>query len=322
MEAVIQRSRGAAGIALISLAVACSADSVVAPGESGNWRPGTALHAAVVGGMNRTYLLHVPPHLPRGMGSTPLPYPLVIVLHGSSATGGAVEEASGMDSLADVHGFLVAYPNGSSGDFGLFPPDWNAGTCCGAAARDDIDDLGFLTAAIHLVSQRLPVDSRRIYVAGFSDGGRMAYHAGCHLAPLIAAIGVVSGSLVDDACAPGKPVALFAVHGTDDPEIAYNEPALTTPPGSVPLMADNLPAAVQFWSVLNGCIGGSTQSQSEHVFVTLFTPCAGADVAFYTIQGGTHGWPGGPDDPGAQPPMSELKTSVLMWQFFSRQVRR
>jgi poly(3-hydroxybutyrate) depolymerase len=46
------------------------------------------------------------------------------------------------------------------------------------------------------------------------------------------------------------------------------------------------------------------------------TSCTGGDINFYRIQGGTHGWPGGPDDPGDQPPMNEMKASVLMWQFF------
>ena len=30
---------------------------------------------------------------------------------------------------------IVAYPNGVSGGGGLYPTDWNAGTCCGAAGR-------------------------------------------------------------------------------------------------------------------------------------------------------------------------------------------
>jgi polyhydroxybutyrate depolymerase len=308
-------------ISLMWLAASCSTDSVTGVGESGNWQPGTASHAIVIGGLNRTFLVYVPSHLPRGLGSTPVPYPLVLVLHGSSGDGAAVEEASGMDSLANANGFLVAYPDGSPGDFDLYPTDWNAGACCGAPAVDDVNDLAFIQALIQRVSAKLPVDPHRVYVAGFSDGGRMAYHAGCQLSSTIAAIGVVSGSLVDDACAPAKSVALFAVHGTDDPEIAYGEPAATAPPGPAPSIADSLPPSVQFWAALNKCTGGSVQQTSEHVTQTVFAPCSGADITFYSIQGGTHGWPGGPDDPGDLPPMAELKTSALMWQFFSRHTR-
>src|ERR1019366_1172660 len=306
--------RGIASIALTPFVVACSADSITAAGESGDWQRGTAAHAIVVGALNRTFLLHVPSHQRLNSSSIPVPFPLVIVLHGSSGDASAIEQASGMDSVADAAAFLVAYPNGTGGDFALYPSDWNAGTCCGGAFRDNVDDIGFITALIKEVSANVPVDSRRVYVTGFSAGGRMAYHAGCQLASSIAAIGVVSGSLVDDACTPTKPVALFAVHGTDDPEVAYDEGA-PTPPGPVPPLADSLPPSVQFWTALNGCTGGTTQPSSADVVRTHLTPCTGADIDFYAIQGGTHGWPGGPDDPGAQPPMNELKASVLMWQF-------
>ena len=308
-----------AGIALVSVA-ACSIDGPEAGGESGVWSPGTAPHATVVGALTRTFLLHVPAHRRYNSSSLPLPWPLVIVLHGSSGDAGSVEQQSGMDSLADASRFLVAYPNGTGGAFGLYPSDWNAGNCCGAAYRDNIDDLGFITALIQEVSAHVPVDARRIYVAGFSAGGRMAYHVGCQLAPTVAAIGVVSGSLVDNGCAPTASVPLFAVHGTDDPEVPFDLDA-PAPTGDVPPLADSLPPSVQYWTALNGCTKGTDSTTSAHVVRTSFTPCTAADVSFYTIEGGTHGWPGGPVDPGADPPMNELKASVVMWQFFIRHRR-
>jgi len=310
-----------AGAALVCLAVACTTDGPTAAGESGVWSAGTAAHATIVGALSRTFLVHVPTHRRVSSSSLPLPWPLVIVLHGSSGDASAIEQQSGMDSLADASRFLVAYPNGTGGAFGLYPSDWNAGSCCGAAYRDNIDDLGFIVALVNEVAAHVPVDSRRIYVAGFSAGGRMAYHVGCQLAPLVAAIGVVSGSLEDDGCAPTKPVPLFAVHGTDDPEVPYDE-AAPAPPGAVPSPADSLPPSVQFWAALNGCTGGTVQSVSLHVVQTSLTPCGVAIVDFYAIQGGTHGWPGGPVDPGAQPPMNELNASVAMWKFFVRHTRQ
>jgi polyhydroxybutyrate depolymerase len=225
-----------------------------------------------------------------------------------------------MDSLADAARFLVAYPNGTGGNYGLYPSDWNAGSCCGGAYRDNVDDLAFIAALITEVSKYVPVDAHRIYVAGFSAGGRMAYHVGCQLSATVAAIAVVSGSLVDYGCAPANAVPLWATHGTDDPEVAYDEPA-PDPPGPVPSIADSLPPSVQFWSALNACTGGTAQATAADVAGTTFTPCTGATINFFTIVGGTHGWPGGPDDPGAQPPMNEIKASVLMWQFFLKHRR-
>ena len=183
---------------------------------------------------------------------------------------------------------------------------------------------GFLTALIAEATVHLAVDPHRVYVAGFSSGGYMAYHAGCQLAATIAAIGVVEGSLADDACAPVKPVPLWAVHGTDDPEVPYDQDA-PLPPGPVPNVTDTLPPSVQFWASINGCAAKTAKSTvklaAADVGFTHMTSCIGADVDFYSILGGTHGWPGGPDDPGAQPPMSEIKATVLMWQFFIAHTR-
>jgi polyhydroxybutyrate depolymerase len=317
-------ARRVAGIAIVSLLVACSTYGPTGAGESSDWSDGTAAHVTVVGALTRTFLVHVPSHRRLSSSGLPRPWPLVIVLHGSGGDASAVERQSGMDSLADAQRFLVAYPNGTGGVFDLYPSDWNAGTCCGAANRDNIDDLGFIAALIKTVAVHVPLDSRRVYVAGFSAGGYMAYEVGCQLATTVAAIGVVEGSLADDSCNPAAPVPLFAVHGTDDPEVPFGQDA-PSPPGPVPVLADGLPPSVQFWAALNGCTAttakGSAKSASANVVQTSWTLCVTADVDFYAIQGGTHGWPGGPDDPGALPPMNEMKASVLMWQFFIAHVR-
>jgi polyhydroxybutyrate depolymerase len=321
MPAVRTARRRVASIALLSFAVACSTDGPTAAGESADWSAGTSSHATVVDGLTRTFLVRVPPHRRLSSASLPLPWSLVIVLHGSSGDAAAIEQQSGMDSLADATPFLVAYPNGTGGAFNLYPSDWNAGSCCGGAYRDNINDVGFIAALINDVSAHVPVDPRRIYVAGFSAGGRMAYHLACQLSSSVAAIGVVSGSLVDNGCTPSISVPLFAVHGTDDPEVPYDEDA-PAPAGPVPDLADSLPPSVQFWTVLNGCTTGTIAPASADVTQTTFTPCKAADVDFYAIQGGTHGWPGGPDDPGAQAPMNELKASVQMWKFFFKHLHK
>ena len=307
-------------VALLGIS-ACSLDSITSASESNDWRAGTALHLASVGSRPRTYTLHVPSKRLTS-ASVPVPWPLVIVLHGSSADGAAIQEQSAMNALADSALFLAAYPDGSSGDFGVYPSDWNAGTCCGGAFRDNVNDVAFMTAIIAQVSLHEPVNTRKVYVAGFSAGGRMAFHVGCQMSTAIAAIGVVSGSLVDDACAPKNPMPLIAIHGTEDPEVAFDEPA---PPFSraVPPAANAVTPATQFWTALYRCTGGTRVVVAPHVFRSRFTTCAtGTDIDFYTIAGGTHGWPGGPVDPGSQPPMNEIRASLLLWQFFTRHTRK
>ncbi|GAC1648292.1 MAG: PHB depolymerase family esterase [Gemmatimonadaceae bacterium] len=300
--------------------VNCTPDGIF--GAHGSWKPGTAGHTVMVGSLARDYLLHIPLRPARTLAGTTLPFPLYVVLHGSSATAEDIRQSSQMDPPSELQHFLVAYPSGVRGAGGLFPSDWNVGSsCCGAAGRENIDDLGFIAALIRQTSKNVPVDPHRIYIVGFSDGGRLAYHAACKLAPLIAAVGVVSGSLLDDTCVPSRSVAVIAIHGTSDTQVPYYDNALTPPPSPVTGIATQLPTSVQFWIATNGCNAGSATSLSPSVVRTAFPLCARSPVSFYTIAGGTHAWPGEPGGVGSQPPMSELAATRVIVDFLSRQTR-
>jgi polyhydroxybutyrate depolymerase len=319
----VRRARRVLSVVCIALVVPLLATCAVGDffGPSGGWRAGTTAHQLTVGALNRTFLLHVPLHQSQSASGTLRPYPLLILLHGSSSTGADIRHASGMDSLSEVDHFIVVYPDGYQGAGGLFPSDWNAGTCCGAAARENIDDLGFLAGIIDEVSKKLPVDARRVYVAGFSDGGRMAYHSACQLAARIAAIGVVSGSLRDDACAPRVPVPVLAIHGTGDAEVPFDDDALTAPPAPVPAAASALPSSVQFWAAEDRCTTATVTQPAADVTLTTMGACV-SDVVFYAITGGSHAWPGEPDGAGSEPPMSELAASKVIVQFLLHHARK
>ena len=307
---------GALVVATALTLVACSTSIT---GSTGSFKVGTGVHGIVVGPLTRSYLLHVPTRRPISPAGVVLPYPLLIVLHGSSGSADDIRQVTKMDSLSETARFLVAYPSGVQGAGGLYPSDWNAGLCCGAAGRENVDDVAFISTLITEVARKLTLDRQRIYVVGFSDGGRMAHHLACRLSPTIAAIGVVSGSLKDDGCAPTKPVAVIAIHGTSDDQVAYDDASLTAPSKPLTGVAATLPPSVQFWLAADGCGAGTVSHMSANVVRTSFAGCTGAEVAFYTIKGGTHGWPG---TGGSQPPMSELAASVVVSQFFSRQFRR
>src|SRR3569833_809243 len=186
-----------------------------------DWTPGTSEREVRVGDDTRSYVLLLPAAVRRNRIGVAVSYPLMLVLHGSGADGQTVERQSGMDRLADSAHFIVAYPNGETALFGL-RSDWNAGKCCGSPARGNVDDIAFFRATIGDIARHVPVDRRRVYVAGFSDGGRMAYRVACDAASMVAAIGVVAGSVVDDTCRPARPVPLIVLHGTADGEGTFS----------------------------------------------------------------------------------------------------
>ncbi len=320
------RSSNTARSILMGLAALLSASCIGPLGsprrrESGEWVPGTATHQVEAGGSARFFLLHVPPRQRRNFFGVVRPYPLVLVIHGSGADGESIRHASQMDSIADSRGFLVAYPHGSKGTLGLFGADWNAGSCCGAAAREGVDDVAFLLGVIDRVAAHLPVNRRRVYVAGFSDGGRMAYRMACDAAFRITAVAVVAGSLRDRGCAPTVPVPLIAFHATGDDEVAFSEAPDAL---GAPALLDGdaaLPPSVQAWSIINGCRMMAESKVSPHVSQFTFRHCDGAEVMLYSIDGGGHGWPGEPSATAAMPEMSELSASDAIVRFFFRYSR-
>ena len=306
-----RRRRPLWALASVLLLVTCLGRGVELPANIIE-TPGTSPYRVQVGDLMRTFLLHVPPGRPRRFGLATA-YPLVILLHGSGANGATIRRMSGMDSIADAARFLVAYPDATTGALGL-GADWNVGECCGAAHRGNVDDVAFINGVIRALSREMPVDRRRIYVAGFSDGGRMAYRVACELGARIAAIGVVSGSLLDGQCVPQRPVPLIAFHGTADDEVPYADSSRSTAVGRRPSGSDGVPPSVVFWATIDRCRSARVTVYAPHVRLTRFARCA-ADVMLYSVDGGGHAWPGGKAD-GAEP-TREISASRETWRFFA-----
>jgi polyhydroxybutyrate depolymerase len=245
---------------------------------------------------------------------------MLIVLHGAGGSAEGLRATANFEPLTDQHGFLVVYPAGSKGTIGNLPAGWNAGECCDSAERAGIDDLAFLSGMVAWMRTQVPVDPKRIYVVGFSDGGRMAYRAACQLSATVAAVGVVSGSLADSRCTPAQRVAVLHIHGTDDAQIPYFEPSRTPPPVVPPAAGFSLPPAARFWAANNACRGGVALTESPSVRLASYSFCEpGGEVAVLRIAGGTHAWPG---IVGAEPPMNELNATSAIVTFLLRQFRQ
>jgi polyhydroxybutyrate depolymerase len=259
-------------------------------------------------GEARRILVHDPP------GEVERELPLVLALHGTGGTGRLMAAFSGLSRLADERGFRVAYPQ-ALGEAGTEDPArgaaWNVGPGLGRPGHPDVDDVAFLTAAVDLVGRRAPVDPRRVYVAGFSNGARMAYRLAL-AAPWVAAIAAVAGAPVWGE-APARPVPTLIFHGTEDGHIPYG--------GGVGPRGRRVPALPALegaarWAALMGCSEGPFRESLEAHTLDLWTG-GGLEVGFWTVQGMGHAWPGGRRyAPDADLPVKDLSASHLIWAFF------
>lgn len=264
--------------------------------------PGDEAWTVVHQGQTRRFYVHVPTNYDPQRAT-----PVVLDLHGRALDARFQMLLSGMRDVADANGFLAVHPEGTRE--GL-EQTWNAGLCCGASARDQVDDVGFLAAVLDQLQARLCVDTKRVYATGMSNGGFMAHRLGCELSDRIAAIAPVAGTLGVLGCQPSRPVPVFHFHGTLDAVVPYEGFA-----GFV-----SVQQSMDTWVQHNGCAPqpsvfleqGDTRCQR-------WEPCEqGAQVQLCTVEGGGHTWPGGTPLPVFGHTTYAISASEMMWTFFSR----
>ena len=244
------------------------------------------------GGTRRVYRLYVPPTVPKGS-----PAPLVLALHGLNGTPDKIQSATGLDALARTQRFVVAYPVGRIGS-------WNAGTCCGRSAQDQVDDVGFLATVIADIRRRMPVE--RVFATGFSTGGMMALRLACDRPHLVAAVASVEGTLVTK-CGGSQPVHTMYVNGRRDPTVPYLGSAYSTWLRS-PLAP--IPVAVGHWERRNACSGLPEVNRTAAVVVRVYPRCIGASsVRLVTLTNTAHSWPTAKAD--------SFAASEEIWRFFA-----
>lgn len=244
------------------------------------------------GGRERSYLVHVPTG---GAG----PFPVVIAFHGGGGNASGFARYAGLDRLADREGFVVVYPNGT-GRLRDRLLTFNAGDCCGSAAADGVDDVGFVRAVVADLGRQLRIDRSRIYATGHSNGAMMAYRMAAEAADLVAAIAPVAG--VAKPLGGTRPVPVLDIHSVDDPRALYAG-GLGPPFPLTKTRVPHQPVAevLAAWARRNGCqeegqviqeVSGSRDGVAQRGELLDFGPCHGAPLHHWRLHGVGHGWPG------------------------------
>ena len=275
----------AAAVVLTGCATSPAAESPIVTAAAG----GAVATSIVVDGIDRTYLVRAPE---RAVADAPLP--LLLVIHGAGGNAAKAEAATGMTGLSDADGFIVAYPQGTQAADVAGEYSWNAGACCANPVKNNIDDVGFINSVIDNIATDYPVDPARIYVAGFSNGGMLAYRLACELDRRVAGIAVVSGALNVTSCEAPAATSVLMIHGTGDLTVPYTGGKTNerTAGRFGQWTNASLDDAVSYWSGRDGCTGEPATSVDGSVTHATFAACEeGVKLDVVTIDGGGHVWP-------------------------------
>jgi polyhydroxybutyrate depolymerase len=246
-------------------------------------------------GVTRTYRVFVPTRLQQ-------PAPIVLVFHGGFGTGAGAARLTGFDAVAEKRGFIAVYPDGIG-------RTWNAGLCCGAADRLDLDDAGFVSRLLDKLRRQYSIDKRRVFATGISNGGLFSYVLACRLSGRIAAAAPVAATL-DSDCSPSKPVSILHVHGLDDENIPFA--GGSGPRGAVSVDWPPARAGIDRWRTLDGCPTTDTTRVNGSITTRSWSPChRGTEVRLVTVAGVAHAWPREPYDATAE-----------IWRFFAAHPKR
>ena len=121
-------------------------------------------------------------------------------------------------ALAESEIFILVYPQGSCLDGSSH---WNS--CpTGEDNKSDADDFGFVEAMINEIAAQYNINLERIYAAGYSNGGMMAYGLANYKSDLIASVAIISGAMLDCTGPTNHPIPVIHLHGTADSVIPYN----------------------------------------------------------------------------------------------------
>ena len=262
-------------------------------------------------GVKRTYIIYIPAIY---NGSTAVP--LLLNFHGLGSNASSQYQYSNFQPIADTANFIMVVPEGLL-RFGT--TGWN----CFGDPDPGIDDIRFISHLIDTLKKHYNINLNRVYSTGFSNGGFMSHELACYMSNRIAAIGSVSGTMMQnhlDSWMPRHPTPVMHIHGTLDQVVLYTGQGGT-------LFSAHVDSVVMKWVRYNNCsrsyaytalpdINTSDGCTAEHYVYP--DGRGGSSVELYKITGGGHSWPGSPYGSAQGNTDRDFSASEVIWNFLSK----
>lgn len=342
------RRRLTATIAVLATLAACASTTTapptsnalptdttpLAPQSATAYPDGLTDHTIVVGGVTRTYRVHVPTGLTD-------PTAIVVVLHGGGGGGSSVADnashpLSTYRTVADAEGFIAVYPEGLPDTGAQGNPSW---TDCRSdnQVASGADDVGFLATLIGEVRGRYGLGTDRVFMTGSSNGAQMTQAFAFNRPDLVAAVAAYAGGQPlnprPGACTagPAQSVPILIGHGTVDPQMPYEGGCVADIGGSCNRgRVISAEATRDRWLAINGV---ASVSPVQTTFNTNLTDAGPADrfvyagdtpVTWWRFEGGGHMAPSLTVTVSSSPingvQNRDVEFAELVWDFFAAQL--
>lgn len=260
-------------------------------------------------GINRQYIYYQPTNINPGA-------PLVVVMHGYSGSANGIKNYCGMNTIADINGFAVCYPQGTSDQWSN--KFWNVGY--DFHPNENVDDVGFIVSLVQHLQVQHNLSPQNTFTTGMSNGGEMSYMLACQAPQHFSAIASVAGTMFDSygSTCGANAIPVMEIHGTNDGVNLWAGDYNNSTGWGVFYDIDSI---IDFWSTNNSCTqlltesfpdintnDGSTVVAEKH-----FNSINNNEVWLYKVNNGGHDWPG---DYGNM----DIDSSEEIWDFFSKYV--
>lgn len=310
-----------------------------------------SVHRVTVAGLQREFIVYQP-YLAGAAGAAPV----VMMLHGSTGTGEEFYVRSGWREKADSTGLVAVFPSALShchyeDDNGnrIFEPSerkvvtkWAAGRLgdparmplCTAAEIAQLpadrrlqadhplaDDVAFIQQIVDVLRAEYPVDAKRLYVTGFSNGAEMASRLALQASTTFAAVAAAAGGLSVPPQPAARAMSMVQSIGELDPGFVETLGYATRIPLDGSLLANPVFQAgsvVPFTTVLrlDPTLASASSPRVQGVRTNQFvwsTSTSGQRNSFrvVVIAGAEHQYPNGTNHP--------LRMADILWDFFKDQ---
>ena len=294
---IVTAAFGIGALAALSLLAACGSDALEDTPLTGE--PGLFRLSFEHNDVPRESIVIVPTSYDPAAAA-----PVLLNFHGFGGTAEGHLQWADMRELSERDGVVLVYPQGTLLD-GY--SHWNS-SLDSEDNKSDADDFGFVGLLIDTIAASYAIDAGRVYAVGYSNGGMMAFGLACFESDRVAAVGAVSGAMLDDAvelCESNHPTSVITLHGTADSVLPY-EGSEGHPPAE---------DVIEFWVDLNQAdtepvtgedsSGGATIQHMAYEGGT-----NGAAVHHYRVVDGDHVW--------FEETYDGSDASTLVWDFLSR----